>query len=292
MTKGPRWARVQRLDPYAAVDALHRHAGLRLEVEGLRGGGQVGAATVRWPDGRRSVLKVRRGISREQMLVGPVAVIDALRQRRYPAPAVEVVEQVDDLVITVWELLPGSKPERVHVALLAQLLDLNDRQAHALAGDEAVPSWPLYLTDDGPGFCLHEPLREHSARSARLLRWILAVGDHSPANLSGDDAVHGDFTPDNVLAGAGAVTGVVDWDGAARGDRRLDLITLRFGMHATWTDPAAIDALDALLDELPEEILRATWAHMSLRMVDWAIRHFRDQDVQHWLDLSEQRART
>ncbi len=28
---------------------------------------------------------------------------------------------------------------------------------------------------------------------------------------------------------------------------------------------------------------------MSLRMVDWAIRHFTPSDVEHWLDLAEQR---
>jgi hypothetical protein len=28
---------------------------------------------------------------------------------------------------------------------------------------------------------------------------------------------------------------------------------------------------------------------MSLRMVDWAIRHFSPIDVEHWLDLAEQR---
>ncbi len=31
------------------------------------------------------------------------------------------------------------------------------------------------------------------------------------------------------------------------------------------------------------------WAHMSLRMTDWAIRHFTPSDVNHWLDLAEQR---
>jgi len=30
---------------------------------------------------------------------------------------------------------------------------------------------------------------------------------------------------------------------------------------------------------------------MSLRMTDWAIRHFTPADVSHWLDLAEQRAR-
>ncbi len=47
--------------------------------------------------------------------------------------------------------------------------------------------------------------------------------------------------------------------------------------------------LDAVLDAIPEDVLRPAWAHMGLRMVDWAIRHFAPSDVEHWLDLAEQR---
>jgi len=85
------------------------------------------------------------------------------------------------------------------------------------------------------------------------------------------------------------VTGVVDWDGASRGDRRFDLVTLRFGLHGTATGPGVTERLDAILDSVPEEVLRPAWAHMSLRMVDWAIRHFSPAEVERWLDLAEQR---
>ncbi|HEY3981054.1 MAG TPA: phosphotransferase, partial [Streptosporangiaceae bacterium] len=84
------------------------------------------------------------------------------------------------------------------------------------------------------------------------------VGARHPGLLDGDDAVHADFQPGNFLAERGRITGVVDWDGAARGDRRLDLVTLRFGLHA-------IDA-DAR-----------------------AVRHYTAGHVEHWLDLAEQR---
>lgn len=116
------------------------------------------------------------------------------------------------------------------------------------------------------------------------------VGEQSPIRLTGNDAVHGDFHPGNVLARGGAVTGVVDWDAASRGDRRFDLITLRFGLHAKSTDADVVVAMDRVLDDLPGEILRPRWAHMSLRMVGWAIRHFTPPEIDHWLDLAEERA--
>ena len=116
------------------------------------------------------------------------------------------------------------------------------------------------------------------------------MGASHPPCLSGDDAVHFDYQPANILISHGRITGVVNWDGAGRGDRRFDLVTLRFGIHALPADPEAIDRLDQILDHLPRHILVPAWAHMSLRMIDWAIRHFTSTDVNHWLDLAERRA--
>ena len=36
-------------------------------------------------------------------------------------------------------------------------------------------------------------------------------------------------------------------------------------------------------------VLRAAWAHMGLRMTDWAIRHFPGDEVEAWIALSAQR---
>ena len=59
-------------------------------------------------------------------------------------------------------------------------------------------------------------------------------------------------------------------EGRCPGDRRFDLVTLRFGLR-------------------PGNSKAAAWAHMSLRMADWAIRHFDPADVPYWLDLAETR---
>ena len=292
MTMSPspqRWARAERLEAARMVDALHAQAGVRLTLEGACPGGQVGAAYVRWTDGHRSVLKWRPHSRAEEMRAGPLAVTEALRLAGCPAPATELVAQVGHAVVMVQELLPGRKIGRLDHRSLDQVLQLNELQAGRLCERPDIPAVDLHLHDDGAGYCLHGPLREHNRRSAALERWIAAVGAESLPRLAGDDAVHMDFHPGNMLASGGAITGIVDWDGAARGDRRFDLVTLRFGIHAQETDPGVARRLDAVLDSLPEDILRPTWAHMSLRMVDWAIRHFTPSDVEHWLDLAEQR---
>ncbi|MFJ2172604.1 phosphotransferase [Streptomyces sp. NPDC087851] len=290
MTSSPRsWARAERLDAARTVDALHARTGVRLARDGPCPGGQVGAAYVRWPDDHRSVLKWRPHSQAADMEAGPLAVVEALRLAGYPAPATELVAQVGHAVVLVQELLPGTTIDHLDHHSLGQALELNQLQADRLADCPDIPTVEFHLSEDGPGYCLHAPLRRHNRRSAALEHWIAAVGADHPARMVGHDAVHMDFHPGNILTTDGSITGVIDWDGAVRGDRRFDLVTLRFGIHAKEADPGVTQHLDAVLDALPEDILRPIWAHMSLRMVDWAIRHFTPADVEHWLNLAEQR---
>jgi Ser/Thr protein kinase RdoA (MazF antagonist) len=204
-------------------------------------------------------------------------------------PETQLAVQLGSAIATVQELLPGAPIARLEVAELEQALAFNALQADLLADRPDIPSLDLFLLTDGPGFCLHGPLRAHSRGTARLDEWITSVGAEHPGPLRGDDAVHVDFHPGNLLAVDGEITGIIDWDGAARGDRRFDLVTLRFGVHGADPVPAVVARLDAVLDEFPDDVLGPLWASMSLRMVDWAIRHFSPADVDHWLDLAESR---
>jgi hypothetical protein len=276
------WQRVERLDADWAAAEVARVAGVKLVVEGPCGGGEVGAAFVRWEDGRRSVLKWRPGVELEEFERGPLAVVEVLRTEGYPAPRTELAVQVGTAVVTVQELMPGAIVERLTHGLLDQIIELNALQAGRLKGSD-IEQLPTYLREDGPGFCLHGPLREFSSRTAELERRISAVDAEV---LAGDDALHVDFHPGNLLQTGGRITGVIDWDGAGRGHRGFDLVTLRFGVKGP---DDVVARLDTLLDELPYDVLRVSWAHMSLRMVDWAIRHFPAGEVDAWVDLAEQR---
>lgn len=292
--EGP-WQRVDRLDPGWAVAAVGAEAGVGLVVEGLCAGGQVGAAYVRWPDGHRSVLTWQPGQALQDVQARQLATAEALRVRGCPAPRIELAVEVrvpphDRAVVLVQELLPGAPLDHISLDLLDQALALNDLQAGALLDHPQVPGVRLYLREDGPGFCLHEPLRHHGRRAAALEGWVRGVSESLPGDvLTGDDAVHLDFQPGNLLAVAGRITGVIDWDGAGRGDRRLDLVTLRFGVWPDRADPDVVRRLDDHLDTIPAQVLMPAWAHMSLRMVDWAIRHFPAGHAERWLDLAEQR---
>lgn len=282
------WARVERLNPELVAGQLADQTGVRLIVEGPCSGGEVGAAFVRWPDGRRSVLKWRPDMRLDDLQAGPLAVAEAVRAAGAPVPETQLAAQLGTAVATVQELLPGAPIRRLDENLVDQALAFNELQSGLLVDRPDVPALDLFLQADGPGFCLHGPLRAHNRRTARLDEWITAVGAAYPGPLPGADAVHVDYHPGNLLAVDGTITGVIDWDGASRGDRRFDLVTLRFGVHADSPVPAVVDRLDAVLDDIPDDVLRPLWAHMSLRMVDWAIRHFTPATVEHWTDLAEQ----
>jgi hypothetical protein len=284
-----RFPRAERLDAEAVARALFEQTGIRLTVDGPCAGGEVGAAYVRWPGGRVGVLKWRPHFAVEELRSGPLAVADRLRTLGYPAPTTELTAQVGHAAVLVQDLLPGAKMDHLDVRHFDQLIGVHRLQANALADHGDVPAYPLYLLGDGPGYCLHEPLRQFSRRTAALERRISRCGAQYPACLPGDDAVHGDLHLGNVLAADGAITGIVDWDGAGRGDHRFDLVVLRFGIHPDRAEPEVVERLDALLDALPEAVLRPAWAHMSLRMTDWAIRHFPSREVDRWVELAEQR---
>lgn len=123
----------------------------------------------------------------------------------------------------------------------------------------------------------------YSPRAAALLAWARCLNADV---LPGDDLVHLDFHPGNVLVHRGRISGLVDWDGAGR-DRRLDLVTLRYDLEVRV--PALAEELDAYLRRtMPAGVLRLCWAHMRIRPVDWMIRHHGPADMRRWLRVAEQ----
>ncbi len=270
------WPRSARLDAPHVLDRIAEITGVRLRLEGPCPGGEVGAAYVRWPDGRRSVLT--QGRSR----TGPL--VDRARAAGVPTARQELAAHVDGVHVIVQQRLPGTPPHTVDATLVDQMIEVTDRLAGLLAADPAPRPADLYLTGDGPGFCLHQPLAAYSPRTARLLEHIHQVGADGSAMI-GDDLVHLDFHPGNVLTTDGRLTGVVDWDGAVRGDRHFDLVTLRFVL--TDRAPHLLGPLDERLSAISERRRRAYWAHLSLRQVDWSIRHHDAATVDRWLTVAE-----
>ncbi|WP_250003669.1 phosphotransferase [Actinoplanes sp. M2I2] len=271
------WPRTAKLDAPRIIERIADITGVRLTLEGPAPGGEVGAAYVRWPDGRQSVLTEGRSRS------GPL--VDRARRAGVPTARHELAAHVDGARVIVQQRLPGAPPATIDPSLVRQMVALNDRLAGLLLDVPAPEPTELYLTGDGPGFCLHQPLAEHSTRTAELLDRVHAVGAAHGSAMVGDDLVHFDYHPGNVLVDGGRVTGLIDWDGAARGDRHFDLVTLRFWL--TGRDERLLTPIDRRLAAISERRRDTYWAHISLRMVDWSIRHHDDATVDHWLGVAE-----
>jgi aminoglycoside phosphotransferase (APT) family kinase protein len=288
-SEDPDLAPVRRLDPAKLTALVNEHSDARLTLLGPAPGGQVGAAYVRWSDGRDGVLTVAP-TDRVADLRRTAEILSTVRSHGLPVPAYDLIAEVPGAVAIVQQRLPGTQPYRADRDVVAAMVAVLDDFAGLLAGRDDVPVPDLWLRGSGPGFSLHRPLEVYDRRSRRLLDWIREVGANG-AVMTGDDLVHLDFHPGNVLVDTvGGLTGIVDWDGIGRGDRRFGLVTLRFGVTTQDGDAATIAWLDEILEQRIEaDILRVYWAAMSLREVDWAIRHHTASDVDRVLDLAESR---
>ena len=270
------WPRIAKLDAPRTVQRIAAITGVQLVLEGPCPGGEVGAAYVRWPDGRRSVLTESRADT--------AALLDRARAAGVPTARQELSARIDGRRVVVQQRLPGRAPQVVDEPLVRAMAAIPDRLAGLLADRPDLPPPDLYLRGDGPGFCLHAPLAGHNRRTARLLGWVHDVAA-TVTHADGDDLVHLDLHPGNVLVQDGRITGVVDWDGAGRGDRHFDLVTLHFNLAGSAPRLAPIVA--ERLTGLDPDRRRAYWAHMCLRQVDWSVRHHDPATVEHWLDVAE-----
>ena len=286
-----------RLNAEALLRELNTRTGSCLELLGMAALGESGgAAYVRWPDGHDGVLTHAHAPADELRRMADV--LDSVRAHGIPVPHYELVAELTEGAAVVQERMPGTPATRIDRPAIDAMVELNERFAGLLADRHDVPLPELHLRESGPDFCRHETLERYSDRSRRLLGSIREIGDSGLGMMTGDDLLHLDFTPGNILFDeSGRITGIVDWGDPFRGDRVFALVKLRFDL--AWTasyadrdpdytvDPAAVERLDELFDDTPDpSTLRVYWAHWSLKMVDFTIRHHSSDDVDLHLDLA------
>jgi Ser/Thr protein kinase RdoA (MazF antagonist) len=271
------------LSPDELRSILQQHAGLDIAaVIPVNGGESRSAFWVKDRSGTVSVLKIMLDAGPEAVshLRALSPVLARLRERGYPAPRFDAIGRAPGMVFWVQQRLPGSALERgrerpdgtVLAQLLPELLRLNDAQAGLGTG---AREWPglltRTLTAGGDGYCLHSTLQARPD-TRDLLGLVRRVGDRcGPVIPPGDDFVHYDFTPANLLSDGTAITGVIDINPPVlAGDRAFDLATLLFYLY---DHDGLRDLLRTrLLDLAGPGPARAYLAHMVLRQVDWSLR--------------------
>jgi Ser/Thr protein kinase RdoA (MazF antagonist) len=262
---------------------LREQAGLDVSALRSAAGKESGSAyCMTGAAGTVSVLKIVRGAGPElaDRLRALGAVLDRLRDQGYPAPRFDAVGQVPGLVFWTQQRLPGAALDPARAAdraalarLLPELLRLNGAQAGLGAGSHRWPGLIAgTLTTGGDGYCMHSTLQARPG-TRDLLRVLRQVGDRcGPSIPAGGDFVHFDFTPANLLADGGAITGVIDINPPVlAGDRAFDLATLLFYLY-DHDDIRGV--LHSRVLELAGPIAaQAYLAHLVLRQVDWSLRH-------------------
>lgn len=269
----------------------------RFELVGRLAGGETGAHEVRGPDDERLVLKWELDPSSQTSRRVAVGLTDRLHdEARWPVPRQELFDVGSVLLITQ-ELLPGEPVERLTHDLLDQLLELHHARL-SLARPEDDSSWPHHLIETlavgGVGYCLHEPLRHHDRRTADLIDRIENLATAlDPDALAGHDIVHWDWHPGNMLEAGGHISAVIDNDFATTGDGAFDLVTLAVTSVQVICEDGVRDRIDiAAFDGLSQQKRQAYEAHLLLRLIDWAIRAQRPDDIEFWVHEAQRRLST
>lgn len=290
---GDDFEQVRVIDAPRLVQQVSEAGGPRLELRQQLAGGAVGAWLVQWQDGHTSVLTWAPAIQEGQQndaFGRAVAMMDLAQASGVPLPAYEaIVPLPDGAIAVVQEQIIGATPKHVTVELVDQLIDVTECLRHVVTETEyAGTSMPLHLRSDGPGFCLHGPLRNFNSTTSALLDKIEASVDKDDDQLEAIDVVHFDFHVGNVLVDPqtpGRIAAVVDWGGAAPGRVELDLAILAFDLTRRAPGRVQQRVEQHLLKNADEQTIRKVWAHASLRLLDWTIRHH-PKDIDHWVTVA------
>jgi aminoglycoside phosphotransferase (APT) family kinase protein len=287
---------VARLDIDSLVRRIASVGGPTLVPIRALSGGAVGAWEVGNERGTSSVLTwapPRGDDPASGSLNRAMEMIDIARGHGIPVPAYEaVIPLPEGDVAVLQEMVRGVLPPFATAGLVDSLVELADRRRDLLAATRfASETTSLCLVEDGPGFCLHGPLRDHDDRTRALLDRIEAIGTDVRASVMvGADLVHFDYHLGNVIVDPDdptSVLAIVDWGGARAGSVALDLVVLLLDLVLRRSDSDVRDRVARHLRGAAEpEVLRGCLAHGILRLVDWRLRHS-PEDRLDWLPEAE-----
>ena len=170
---------------------------------------------------------------------------------------------------------------------LAQVADLNEMQAGA--GASLLSDWPsLVVKSLSEGFqewCVLDTLRTYSTETAEMLSEMQDYARTSERlRVEQRDAVHFDFTSQNILVDAGEIAAVIDWEGCLAGDRAFDLATMLF---YSYDQPEARARLsERLRDIAVAEVAALYLSHMVVRQLDWSIRKHGATIIEQYLGIA------
>ncbi len=245
-------------------------AQLELTVVSPLAGGEFGALLVSDREGRHLILKALPSTTFAERFARGAALAMRMRSLGYPAPEYIGTGVALDATWSLQERLPGDVPDTPSPAHIRQLVALAERHAGAAVsrGDvgaailRSQPAWRRTIVS-------HDKTRPFDAELAAAI----AACEHG--ELFDDSIMHRDFHHRNFLAIGDEVTGVFDWEGAAVGDWRADLVNLAFWcavLPGQIPSEAGRIAVDRAHEVCPPRVLAFFSASLAARQLDFDVR--------------------
>ena len=280
------------LSPAQAVAEFSAAVGVGFEVVGPLSGGETGATEIRSAAGDRRVLKWEADpLNIAARTEGAQLAARLGAEAGWPVPHQQLVEH-DGWLLVAQEFMAGDPVTGLSESLVDDLLGLH----HARLGLGATQPGNQWGTDQieilvsgGRGYCLHEPLRQYDHRTRRVVERIESIGGElRPEQLAGDDIVHADLHPGNLLQVDGGLASVVDLDYARTGDAAFDLAFLAVSSLA-YPCPGSVrrQLITTGLDALDPARRQAYVGNLLLRLLDWPIRKRRTEEIEFWLPKAD-----
>ncbi len=276
------------ISPELAATLLARETGEPYRLVGQMRGGESGAHKFIGTDGRPLVIKWDSRPESRELRGEAVVLSERLRMSAgWPVPAASVVDTREARFV-IQEIMPGTPPEHLDHRLVEQLLDLHSRRL-GLARPEDPKHWPTALIRTlvlgGEGYCCHASLRDYDDRTRSLVERVEAFGSTIDGqDLTGDDIVHWDLHPGNLLIDNGVLAAVIDTDFSTVGDAAFDLVILAVTSLTLPCEPGVRTRLFAsAFDNLDELRAQVYLAHLFIRLIDWPIRRGHPDEVEFWL---------
>lgn len=245
-----------RVEPRSALASLGYTE--TSEPRRVRGGWDTLLWRFQTPDGAEHSLRVYYLPRRQEIARRERIALEACARAGLPAPRVETVGECEGLPAMVLSWCPGrpilSFIEKKPWAMwrLGRLFGRTQAQLHAVAP-------PPEFVENAP----QEWANRVEERYSGLASAALSLG------LATDSLIHMDYHPLNVLSDGNALTGIVDWAGAAAGDRRADLARTEVTLLAAPVPPGPASTLLNLTRAVVLRAWRSGYEELAGPMPDY-----------------------
>ena len=222
------------MNPEAALDYLNAAKSAKYTLAGhFSGGDDQGAYRVVDAAGLGAVLKISANPMWRTQVERAKAATNHLRPLGYPVPEYLYIDSTSSGTFWLESELKGMPVEAPSPEQVTELLRLIELQKGQSISEVQGQDWSWYAAgvvfrgDSGLVRVMMQFSQETSALAAQIEGMVLGLDNKTLGNA---DLVHGDLGITQIMADAGLVSAVLDWDQVGYGDRTMDLVGLWFSL--------------------------------------------------------------